>query len=592
MLVLVRVRVLMLEPTPVNQPLTWRQPSVNGIRNPFSYQPWREKRTFQTSPRLPRQIKAMFDILEADIVVLQETKIQRKDLEDDMILVPGWDVYLTLPRHKKGYSGVAIYTRNQTCAPIRAEEGLLGLLTAPKSSIKFRHLPKHQQIGGYPSPDQLSPHVDELDLDSEGRCLLVEFPAFVLMGVYCPAIRDESRHNFRISFLQALDARVRNLLDAGKQVVLAGDINIVRSQLDSTNLQESLRKQAMTMDEWMSLPARRIFNQLVFPDASSPRAHQPAQGPSPVLWDLCRCFHPDRQAMNTCWDTKRNTRPANNGSRIDYILCTDALKPWFTEADIQPGLMGSDHCPVFAVMADNLAVDGASLSLPDLVNPADMFSHGVRIRPWASSDCLPLSARLIPEFDRRQNIRDMFKKSAEHPFARQASQPKRLRSSSPPQPLTLPSKRSKPLTPLDSSNKTKTKTPAGQTTLQAFLAKPAPPASCPRNLHKPAADTQSLTPATPSATHVPPEPAASPERVFDPIEAKESWSRLLGKRIAPRCQHGEPCISLVTKKPGINCGRSFYICPRPLGPSGDKEKDSEWRCSTFIWSSDWNKTTS
>jgi AP endonuclease 2 len=34
--------------------------------------------------------------------VMQETKIQRKDLQDDMVLVPGWDVYFSLPKHKKG----------------------------------------------------------------------------------------------------------------------------------------------------------------------------------------------------------------------------------------------------------------------------------------------------------------------------------------------------------------------------------------------------------------------------------------------------------------------------------------------------------
>lgn len=44
----------------------------------------------------------MFDVLEADIVVMQETKIQRKDLSDDMVLVPGWDIYFSLPKHKKG----------------------------------------------------------------------------------------------------------------------------------------------------------------------------------------------------------------------------------------------------------------------------------------------------------------------------------------------------------------------------------------------------------------------------------------------------------------------------------------------------------
>jgi hypothetical protein len=46
--------------------------------------------------------QAMFDILEADIVVMQEAKIQQKDLHDDMVLVPGWDVFFSLPKHKKG----------------------------------------------------------------------------------------------------------------------------------------------------------------------------------------------------------------------------------------------------------------------------------------------------------------------------------------------------------------------------------------------------------------------------------------------------------------------------------------------------------
>jgi exonuclease III len=68
---------------------TW---NVNGIRNPFGYKPWSNTRTFS----------AMFDILEADIVIMQELKIQRKDLTDDMVLVPGWDCYFSLPKHKKG----------------------------------------------------------------------------------------------------------------------------------------------------------------------------------------------------------------------------------------------------------------------------------------------------------------------------------------------------------------------------------------------------------------------------------------------------------------------------------------------------------
>jgi len=68
---------------------TW---NVNGIRNPFNYQPWRDRRTYD----------GMFEVLEADIVIMQELKIQRKDLTDEMVLVPGWDCFFSLPKHKKG----------------------------------------------------------------------------------------------------------------------------------------------------------------------------------------------------------------------------------------------------------------------------------------------------------------------------------------------------------------------------------------------------------------------------------------------------------------------------------------------------------
>ena len=51
----------------------------------------------------------MFDILEADIVVFQETKIQRKDLSDDIVLVPGWDCFFSLPRYKKGLHKLRYY---------------------------------------------------------------------------------------------------------------------------------------------------------------------------------------------------------------------------------------------------------------------------------------------------------------------------------------------------------------------------------------------------------------------------------------------------------------------------------------------------
>ncbi|KAH7157856.1 DNA lyase [Dactylonectria estremocensis] len=587
---------------------TW---NVNGIRNPFGYQPWREKRSFQ----------AMFDILESDIVIMQETKIQRKDLQDDMVLVPGWDVFFSLPKHKKGYSGVAIYTRNVTCAAIRAEEGVTGALMSPKSTIRFRDLPQEQQIGGYPRPGQLEGIVDEVTLDSEGRCVILEFPAFVLFGVYSPANRDESRDEFRLGFLQALDVRIRNLVAEGKQVILTGDLNITRSDIDSTNVTEMLLKEGLSTADWMSMPARRLFNQLIF--EGTVYGPRDAGRERPVLWDLCRGFHPEREGMNTCWDTKRNTRPANNGSRIDYILCSDGIKDWFTFANIQEGLMGSDHCPVFATLADKLTVKGKEYTLLELLNAQGTYQGDRRLREWGPKDLLPLSARLIPEFDRRQSIRDMFTKKPDSNSSEQGSKHKVVTENPHPQPTTkrpiatresVPDRALKRTKASSKSVDPKNKVATGQRTLQGFF-KPKTPAPQPeapsvggtgRATLSPTTTTSLGSPNGVSSQWLPPQQpetfskeslsttveAGLSDRVFDPIEAKESWSRLLRKRVAPRCEHHELCISLTTKKPGVNCGRSFYICPRPLGPSGEKEKESEWRCGTFIWSSDWNSAAS
>lgn len=66
----------------------------------------------------------MFEILEADIVVFQETKIQRKDLRDDMVLVPGWDCYFSLPRVKKGWPRVATHERIPVLTVFQGIQGL------------------------------------------------------------------------------------------------------------------------------------------------------------------------------------------------------------------------------------------------------------------------------------------------------------------------------------------------------------------------------------------------------------------------------------------------------------------------------------
>lgn len=179
--------------------------------------------------------------------------------------------------------------------------------------------------------------VDPIIVDSEGRCLILEFPAFVLIGVYCPADRDETRDDFRLGFFNLLEVRVRNLVKMGKRVILAGDLNTCAGPIDSAPALERIRKGTETEEEYLSYPARLIFNRLVRPVGSTADTHD-TETP-PVLRDLCREFHPGRTGMYTCWNQKVNARPGNYGSRIDYILCSDNIRSWFVESNIQEGLM-------------------------------------------------------------------------------------------------------------------------------------------------------------------------------------------------------------------------------------------------------------
>ncbi|KAK6008479.1 hypothetical protein QM012_000382 [Aureobasidium pullulans] len=637
---------------------TW---NVNGIRNPFSYHPWSITKTFP----------AMFDILEADIIVMQELKIQRKDLRDDMVILDGWDCYFSLPRQKKGYSGVGIYTRNATCSPIRAEEGILGVLTPPNSTTQFRNLPESQQIGGYLSELELAElGVDPILLDAEGRCVCLEFPAFVLFGVYSPANSNGLRDDFRYAFLNALDIRIRKLDKMGKRVVLVGDLNVSRGLNDTASAAEDIKKAGITPEEYVSTPNRRIFNQLIINGEVYGERDEGRE--QPILLDTTREFHPERKGMYTHWEQKINARPGNFGSRIDFVLASGSMRDWFVHADIQEGLMGSDHCPVYGEFKDVVSIEGddgrSEINLIDIMNPPGVFTNGTRQKEWNIKELPSFSARLMPEFYQRRSIKDMFKRptapaasastdpssnsqtasastskvihstiassaadekanasstnvatSPSPERKRKASDTSTTQSSKKPKPApsstskTAPAKGQKSLKgffqskpkPGEQANVVNENVSTGSetatsngteqlvgdtTTSEATYASSTPSALSTKNMTSPADARGILQPSdTParSGSQSPPPPDDADEMVYDPIVNKESWQTLFRKPAAPLCEnHEEPCKSMQTKKKGENQGRSFWMCARPLGPSGTKEKGTQWRCPTFIWCSD------
>lgn len=608
--------------------------NVNGIRNPFSYPPWNANRTFP----------AMFDTLGADIIIMQELKIQRKDLRDDMVLLDGWDCYFSLPRQKKGYSGVGIYTRNAVCAPIRAEEGLLGVLPNALSGVCYKDMDPETSVGGYLSFDQLDvlpEGVEPAVLDAEGRCVILEFPAFVLIGVYAPANSNGLRDDFRHAFNLALDFRVRNLAALGKNVVLCGDLNVSCGEIDSAGSVEECRKQGISHTDYISTPNRRLFNQLlVGGEVIGVRDEGREEG---VLVDTTRAFHPDRKGMYTHWEQKVNARPGNFGSRIDFILVSRSMVEWIKDANIQEGLLGSDHCPVFVDFQDVIPKASLSLtlqeqhsgvdtiSLLDVLSAPGTFREGERMKEWRLQDIPAFSGKRMQEFDRRRSIKNMFAAPALKPA--KSSQPDAIESdekSMPPEasdvsvtapqsPLSkrkpqtnaspLPSKKQK----ADAGKPAGTSAGRGQQSLKGFFRPRAvPTTSSARNKDGSEADSEAFDIAPENGSGSPPtrkhadveyQPYAptfdsapnvmhnddtTAASLASRAQTSQNWQSLFSRPIPPLCEdHHEPCKSMQTKKKGTNQGRSFWMCARPLGPSGAKEKGTEWRCGTFIWCSDW-----
>jgi len=164
---------------------------------------------------------------------------------------------------------------------LKAEEGITGRLKSP-SGVPYMDSPEQEKIGGYPASLSSS---EALELDSEGRTVILELPQFVLIGVYCPAVTIMERETFRRKFLSILEERARNLLAMGKAVIIAGDINICRAPIDTADPVGAARRTESGVFE--DTHTRRWLRQLLYPE-----------GP---LIDTGRHFHPDREGMFTCF---------------------------------------------------------------------------------------------------------------------------------------------------------------------------------------------------------------------------------------------------------------------------------------------------
>ena len=220
--------------------------------------------------------------LDADIICLQETKLQPHQFENRM---EGYDVTLN-SAVRPGYSGTAVFTRRE---PLSVTAGI--------------GIPEH---------------------DTEGRVITAEFEQFFLVCCYTPNSQQElARLSYRMQWEDAFREYLQKL-DAVKPVVLCGDLNVAHEEIDLKNPDTNHFSAGFSDEE------RGKMTQLL------------ASG----FTDSFRFLYPDRAGVYSWWSYRMRARERNAGWRIDYFIVSDRLKDKIIDSKIHCEIMGSDHCPV------------------------------------------------------------------------------------------------------------------------------------------------------------------------------------------------------------------------------------------------------
>ena len=195
------------------------------------------------------------------------------------------------PAQKKGYSGVAIFTKQK---------------------------PKHIEYG-----------CGIKEYDDEGRILRIDFEEFSVMSVYHPSgSSGDLRQAFKMEWLEAFLNYINQLKATYPKLVICGDFNICHKAIDIHNPKSNANTSGFLPEEreWMEqfinsgfVDSFRYFN----------------QEPHQYSW----------------WSYRAGSRAKNLGWRIDYNFVTENLKNRISRSVILPSAIHSDHCPVLLEMS-------------------------------------------------------------------------------------------------------------------------------------------------------------------------------------------------------------------------------------------------
>ncbi|HHJ14702.1 MAG TPA: exodeoxyribonuclease III [Gammaproteobacteria bacterium] len=222
----------------------------------------------------------------ADVVCIQETKAQAHQLGDRVFHPRGWHVYFH-DAEKKGYSGVAIYSRRR---PDRVIAGL-----------------------GWP------------DVDAEGRYLEARYGPLSVVSLYMHSgSSSEERQQKKFDMMARFMPYLRGLRRKRREYVICGDWNIAHKPVDLKNWRSNQKNSGFLPEEraWMD----ELFGPTGFVDAF----RQVDERPDQYTW----------------WSNRGRAWEKNVGWRIDYQVVTPGLARTVRAARIYKDKRFSDHAPL------------------------------------------------------------------------------------------------------------------------------------------------------------------------------------------------------------------------------------------------------
>lgn len=234
--------------------------------------------------------KGLLDFIERespDILCFQETKAHKDQLSENQVN-PAQMISYWSSAERKGYSGTATLLK-EDCQDVFYGMGV----------EKF---------------------------DSEGRFVVTDHDDFLLYNIYFPnGSSKKERHDFKQEFLKELAEHIQGKLDQGREVIVTGDYNIARTDLD-------VYDPVKLANESGFLPEEKEWFQ-TFLDMG--------------FVDVWREYNPYEKDRFTWWDQRTRARLANRGWRIDYFCVSEGLAESVVDAGIMDEQEGSDHCPIY-----------------------------------------------------------------------------------------------------------------------------------------------------------------------------------------------------------------------------------------------------